>query len=79
MAERTVRTAVIVVDAPRFDLRLRIRDRRELVDVEALVSEPAIERLDEGIFHGFPRPDEVELHAALNAQSSSARDMNSVP
>jgi hypothetical protein len=37
--------ALIMVDAPRFDLGLRILERCELVDVEAFVSEPSVERL----------------------------------
>src|SRR5687767_7170720 len=65
MAERTVRAALIVIDSPGFDLRLRICDRRELVDVQTLVTEPPVERLDEGVFHGLSGANEVELHAAL--------------
>ena len=56
-------SALIVIDAPGFDLGLRVLDRREWVDVETLVSEPSVKRLDEGIFHGSPRPNEIELHA----------------
>ena len=37
MPERAVRSALIVVDAPGFDLGPRVVDRRELVDVQALV------------------------------------------
>jgi hypothetical protein len=54
---------LIVVDPPGFDLGLRIFDGREWVDVQALVAETPVERLDEGILHGFPRPNEVELDA----------------
>jgi hypothetical protein len=32
----------MVVDSPRFDLRLRVRDRGELVHVQALVAEPSL-------------------------------------
>ena len=71
--------ARIVVDAPRLDLLACILDRRELMHVQALVAEPAVEGFNEGILHGFARPDEIQLHAARDAQSSSARDMNSVP
>ena len=39
VAERAVRSALIVVDAPRFDLCFGILDRRELVDVQTFVSE----------------------------------------
>ena len=33
--------------------------------VQALVAQAPVEGLDEGVFHGFARPNEVELHAAL--------------
>jgi len=56
--------ARIVVDAPRFDLRPCILDRRELMDVQAFVAESTVERLDERVFHGFSRTNELELHAA---------------
>src|SRR5687767_8548980 len=64
MPERAVWSARMVVDAPRFDLLLRVGQRRELMDVQALVAEPAIKRFDEGIFHGFARTNEIELDAA---------------
>ena len=73
-------SARIVVDAPRFDLLLRVGQRRELVDVQTLIAQPAVKGFDEGVFHGFARANEVELHTPrAKAQSSSARDMNSVP
>ena len=66
MAERAVGTTLIVVDAPGFDLLLGIRDRRELVDVQTLVSQAPVVRLDKGVFDGFSRANEVELYAALS-------------
>ena len=77
--ERAVRTALIVIDAPLVDLGLRIRDRRELVDVQALIAEPAVERLDEGISTGLPGRMKSSCTPRANAESSSALDMNSVP
>lgn len=70
-----MRTALIVIDSPSCDLRLGIGDRCKLVDVQTLIAEPPVERLDESVFHGFAGPNEIQLYA----QSSSARDMNSVP
>ncbi len=35
-------------------------EREEEVYVQALILEPAVERLDEGVLHGPPRPDEDE-------------------
>ena len=53
MSERAVWPALIVVDAPGFDRRLRIRNRRELVDVQALVAEPPVERFNEWVIRWF--------------------------
>jgi len=64
MPERAVWPTLIVVDTPRFDLGLCVLDRRELMDVEALVAEAPVERLDVGVFHRFSRPNEIELYAA---------------
>src|SRR6185503_10595907 len=63
MPQRVVRTALIVVDAPGFDLGLRIRDRCELMHVQTLVAQASVERFNEGVFHRFPWADEVELDA----------------
>src|SRR6188768_3963466 len=63
MPQRAVRAALIVVDAPGVDLRLGIRDRRELVHIQTLITQTCVERLNEGIFHGFAGTNEVELHA----------------
>ena len=48
-----MRPALILVDAPGFDLGLRILDRRELVDVQAL-AQAAVERLDDAFSTGLP-------------------------
>ena len=44
-----MRPALIVIDAPCFDLGLRIGERHELVDVQALVAEPAVKGFDKRI------------------------------
>jgi len=72
-------SALIVIDAPRFDLRLGVVDRCELVDIQTLITQSTVKRFDERIFHGFAGSNEIQLHAALIRQSSKARDMNSVP
>jgi hypothetical protein len=53
LVERARVAPLIVVDAPRFDNGPRVLDRRELVDVQALVAQAAIERLDEGVLQRF--------------------------
>lgn len=54
----------IVVLTPRFDLDSRIVEAHELIDVEALVSQSAVERFYVAVFSGLSRASEVELHAA---------------
>lgn len=44
---------------------LCIDEREEPVLVQALVAKSAIERLDEGVVHRFPRAAELERHAML--------------
>jgi hypothetical protein len=74
-----VPSALIVIDAQRFDLRLRIGERRELMDVHTLIAQPALKRFDERVFHRFPGRMKLSCTPRRCAQSSSARDMNSVP
>jgi hypothetical protein len=73
VAERAVWLARIVIDAPGFDLGACVLERRELVDVQAFVTQASVEGF------AFPRVCRVEWTARANAQSSNARDMNSVP
>jgi hypothetical protein len=47
--------------------------------VEASFAQAAVEAFDEQIFCGFLEWNKVELHAAGNAQSSRAREVDSVP
>lgn len=64
VAERAVGPTSIVVEPPRFDLGLRVRERRELVHVQTLIAQPAIKRFDERVFDGFARLYEIKLYAA---------------
>ena len=54
---------VVVVDAPRFDLCLRVVEIDKPFFVQALVAELAVEALDETVFHGLAGANEVEVHA----------------
>ena len=58
-----MRAPLIVVARPRLDLGPRILERRELIDVQALVPPPAVERFDARILDRLPRPDEGELYS----------------
>lgn len=44
-----VRTALVVVPPPRLDLAPRVGQRQELVRVQALVMQAAVERLDQRV------------------------------
>src|SRR4029434_4959106 len=57
--------ALIIVDAPRFDLRLGVGHRGELLHVQTFVPYSPVERLDERVLHGFAGADEVEEHTAV--------------
>src|SRR5438552_3023637 len=54
----------IVIDSPGFDLRPRIFERQELVDVQTLVAQSPVKTLDVAVFRGFSGSDEVELYAS---------------
>ncbi len=43
-------SALIVIDPPRLDLRLRVGHRRELMHVQTFVPRPAVKRFNERIF-----------------------------
>ena len=57
--------SAVVAEAPPLNGALRIGEGEKPVLVQALVPEPAVERLDEGVVHGLARTTELELHAVL--------------
>ena len=57
-------STVISIDPPRFDLLDRIFDRFELHHVQALIAQPAIERLYVPVLIGVSGMDEVEHNAS---------------
>ncbi len=54
---------VIVSHPPRFDDRLRVTERGELMHVQTFIAQAPIKRFNEGILHGFTGPNKVELYA----------------
>lgn len=62
MPQRTVRSALIVIDTPGFDLCFGVLDRQELMDVQALIPQPPVKRFNERVFHGFTWANEIELY-----------------
>ena len=63
--EGTVGSVLIVIYPPRPNLGGGIGERDELLPIQTLVPQPAVERFDVRILHGFARSDEVELDAPL--------------
>jgi len=59
-----MRATGFIVHAPRFNTCLCLGQRGELVSVQTFVAKMAIKRLNKGIFHRFPRSNEVELDAS---------------
>ena len=63
--ESHVRTALIVVSPPGLGMSLRLGSRCEPVQVQAFVSERAVERLDVRIVGRSSRPREVHAHLVM--------------
>ena len=45
------------------ELGFRVGEREEQICIESFISNSSIEALNEGIFNGFPWPDEIEFHS----------------
>src|SRR5262249_37326548 len=65
VAEAAVRPNRVVLPPPPVRLRLRVRRRLKLPAVEELVSQPAVERLDEPILPRAGRGHRARLRARL--------------
>ena len=63
IADRAVRTHLIVVSTPSLAFSTCFVEAQEPVGVQAFGSELAVERLDEGVVSRFAWPTEVECHA----------------
>ena len=72
--ERAVRSALIVVDAPGFDLGLRVVDRGELVDVQARVRVPSLNSLTTSA----SRTTDVRKRVRLMAAAGRLRSLPAV-
>ena len=64
-AESSVRPVKIEVDAPRLDNLAGLRQAVEEMLVEALVTQPPVKTLDEGVLGGFAWRDAVPLDATV--------------
>ena len=65
VADRAVRSLVVVVSTPSLAFSSRIVEAHEPMRVQTFRSEFAVERLDEGVVSGLSRSGEVERDAAL--------------
>src|SRR5260370_29788200 len=65
VAEGDVWSYRVVGPPPTLELVTHVDERKEYLDVQALISQPTVERFDVAVFHRPTRPDEVELHAVL--------------
>src|SRR4051812_3218379 len=63
VADRTVRTHLVVVSMPSLAFYTRLVEAEEPVRVQALRSELAVERFDERVVSRLAWPAEVERHA----------------
>jgi hypothetical protein len=79
IADRAVRSCLIVVSTPSLAFSARIVEAHEPVRVEAFRSEFAVERFDERIVGRLSRPREVERDAAVLGPEIEIADTNSVP
>ena len=70
---------MIIVNSPRFDLRLGIGQGEELLHVQALVPRRPLNDSMYAFSTGLPGRMKSSCMPRRYAQSSSARDMNSVP
>lgn len=61
--QRAMQGASVIIHPLRFQLGTSIFDRPEQMCVQAFVSEPSVETLDEPVFHRSSWTDEVELHS----------------
>ncbi len=62
--KRAVGATLIIVTPPGFDDDLCLGERGELVHVQTFVPQAPVKRFNEGIFDGFSRSYEVELHTS---------------
>jgi hypothetical protein len=57
-----MRPMMVVIHPPRFDLAPRVLDRQELIGVQTLIAQLAVEGLDEAVFYRLPGPNEIQQH-----------------
>ena len=55
-----MRSEMVVIHPPRFNLAPRVLDRQELIGVQTFISELPVEGFDEAVFYGLPGPDEIQ-------------------
>jgi hypothetical protein len=59
-AQRCVRSTLVIMLSPSFDLAFGVVKRKEPVGVQSFVPQTSVERFDERVVGWFPRSTEVE-------------------
>jgi hypothetical protein len=70
---------LVVVPPPSLNLEAGIDEIQKPVGGETLVAKAAVKALDVGIFDGFARSNEGELHTVAIRPDVERREMNSGP
>ena len=73
IAERFVRSKMVVVVPPVFDDQPRVGKRAKLVLVEIFVSKAAVERFNVDVLRRFARVNEVQANSSI-ARPAGHRD-----
>jgi len=60
VAQSSVRTTLVIVLAPSFDLALGVVKGKEPIGIQTLVAEPSVEGFNQGIVGWFSRTAEVK-------------------
>jgi hypothetical protein len=76
MVERAMGQMLLLVQPPRFILRLSISEGRKVVHGQAFIAQSAVNARNEGVLNRFSGPNEVALIPRRYAKASSPRDWN---
>src|SRR3954468_7845584 len=79
IAQRRVRTPVVVVVDPIRDAASGVIEAEEQGFIEKLISHPAVETLAKAVLHGLARCDEVPGDVVLLRPGQHGVEVNSVP
>jgi hypothetical protein len=61
MAVRAIESMLLLLQPPRFFLRLSLIEEREVVYGQVSIAQSSVNALNEGVVHWFTGPNKVEL------------------